>query len=120
MVCVQAEGCAPIVDAFHRGESFAARVEHGTTAMWGLRVPHGIGDRLSLRALRESSGYAVAVSDESALAAMSEMHRREGIDVTEEGAATLAGLRKLHANHTRLPSPVVLFNTATSLKYWPR
>jgi threonine synthase len=120
MVCVQAEGCAPIVEAFHRGEAFATRVENGRTAMWGLRVPGGIGDRLSLRALRESRGYAVGVSDESALAAMDEIHRREGIDATEEGAATLVGLRHLHASGTHLPAPIVLFNTATSLKYWPR
>ena len=51
MVAVQAEGCAPIVRAFARGEETAARVEGGTTKMWGLRVPGGIGDRLTLRAL---------------------------------------------------------------------
>jgi threonine synthase len=120
MVCVQAEGCAPIVRAFNAGEELAARVENGTTAMWGLRVPGGIGDRLSLRALRESRGHAVAVSDEAADAAMREIHRREGIDVTEEGAATLAGLRLLRDAGVHLPPPIVLFNTATSLKYWPR
>ncbi len=120
MVCVQADGCAPIVRAFHAGEDSAARVENGKTAMWGLRVPGGIGDRLSLRALRESRGHAVAVSDEAAAAAMHEIHRREGIDVTEEGAATLAGFRLLLAAGAQLPAPIVLFNTATSLKYWPR
>ena len=106
--------------AFNAGEESAARVENGTTAMWGLRVPGGIGDRLSLRALRESRGHAVAVSDEAAAAAMREIHRREGIDVTEEGAATLVGLRLLRAAGVHLPPPIVLFNTATSLKYWPR
>jgi threonine synthase len=120
MVCVQAEGCAPIVAAFQRGQTSATRVEDGTTAMWGLRVPASIGDRLSLRALRESGGHAVTVSDEAAFAAMHEIHRREGIDVTEEGAATLAGLRRLRIAGECLPSPIVLFNTATSLKYWPR
>lgn len=120
MVCVQAEGCAPIVAAFEAGAESATRVANGTTAMWGLRVPGGIGDRLSLAALRASRGHAVTVSDEAAAAAMGEMHRREGIDVTEEGAATLAGLRRLHAAGARLPAPIVLFNTATSLKYWPR
>ena len=120
MVCVQADGCAPIVTAFEAGADSATRVENGTTAMWGLRVPGGIGDRLSLAALRESRGHAVTVSDEAAASAMDEMHRREGIDVTEEGAATFAGLRRLHAAGARLPAPIVLFNTATSLKYWPR
>jgi threonine synthase len=120
MICVQADGCAPIVSAFQRGETSAQRVEGGSTKMWGLRVPGGIGDRLSLRALRESHGHAVAVSDESADAAMRDLHEREGIDATEEGGATLAALRRLLADGVTLPSPVVLFNTATSLKYAPR
>jgi threonine synthase len=120
MVCVQAEGCAPIVQAFHRGDASARRVENGTTRMWGLRVPGGIGDRLSLAALRESHGYAIAVSDEASESAMHELHEREGIDATEEGGATLAALRSLVSSGVELPSPIVLFNTATSLKYAPR
>jgi threonine synthase len=120
MVCVQAEGCAPIVRAFQRGDVSAQRVENGTTRMWGLRVPGGIGDRLSLSALRESHGHAIAVSNEVAEAAMRELHECEGIDATEEGGATLAALRSLGASGVELPSPIVLCNTATSFKYAPR
>jgi threonine synthase len=120
MVCVQAEGCAPIVHSFHRGDASAQRVENGTTRMWGLRVPGGIGDRLCLAALRESHGHAIAVSDEASESAMRELHEREGIDATEEGGATLAALRSLVSSGVELPSPIVLFNTATSLKYAPR
>ncbi len=120
MIAVQAEGCAPIVRAFERGEESAARVDNGTTTMWGLRVPGGIGDRLTLRALRESGGRAVAVSDAQAAAAMSELHRRDGVDATEEGGATLAALATLRDAGVELPEPIVLFNTATSLKYAPR
>lgn len=120
MVAVQAEGCAPIVRAFERGGETATRFENATTKMWGLRVPGGIGDRLTLRALRESGGHAVAVSDESAAKAMRDFHHLEGIDATEEGGATLAALRELLSRGVDLPSPIVLFNTASSLKYWPR
>jgi threonine synthase len=120
MVAVQAEGCAPIVRAFERGDETAPRFENATTKMWGLRVPGGIGDRLTLRALRESGGHAVAVSDESAGKAMRDVHLLEGIDATEEGGATLAALRELLSRGVDLPSPIVLFNTASSLKYWPR
>jgi threonine synthase len=120
MVAVQAEGCAPIVRAFDRGDESAERVEDGSTKMWGLRVPGGIGDRLSLRALRESNGHAVAVSDAAADEAMRELHRYEGIDATEEGGATLAAFRILFSQGVALPEPIVLFNTATSLKYAPR
>jgi threonine synthase len=120
MVCVQAEGCAPIVRAFSRGDAAAQRVEAASTKMWGLRVPSGIGDRLVLSALRASDGYAVAVSDEESAHAMRDIHRHEGIDATEEGGATLAALRRLRARGVALPLPIVLFNTASSLKYAPR
>jgi threonine synthase len=120
MVAVQAEGCAPIARAFARGEEIAERARDGSTKMWGLRVPGGIGDRLTLRALRESRGHAVTVSDEEAGEAMHDLHRYEGIDATEEGGATLAALRSLRASAVELPAPIVLFNTASSLKYAPR
>ena len=120
MIAVQAEGCAPIVRAFRRGEESAAPVEDGATKMWGLRVPGGIGDRLTLRALRESHGDAIAVSDDQADTAMGDLHRQEGIDATEEGGATLAAFRLLLAGGAELLTPIVLFNTATSLKYAPR
>jgi len=120
MVAVQAKGCAPVVRAFERGEESAERVENASTTMWGLRVPGGIGDRLSLRALRESGGRGIAVSDERSVEAMRELHRREGLDATEEGGATLAALRELIAAGAAPPAPIVLFNTASSLKYAPR
>ncbi|MFY9719052.1 MAG: threonine synthase [Candidatus Cybelea sp.] len=120
MISVQAEGCAPIVRAFERGDESATPVENGTTKMWGLRVPGGIGDRLTLRALYESHGRAITVSDDEADRAMHDLHRLEGIDATEEGGATLAALRLLLTAGVTLPTPIVLFNTATSLKYAPR
>jgi threonine synthase len=117
MIAVQAEGCAPLVAAFARGDERATRVENATTRMWGLRVPGGIGDRLSLRAVRDSGGSALAVSDADAEAATRDLHRREGIDATVEGGATLAALRILCARSAALAEPIVIFNTGSSLKY---
>jgi threonine synthase len=117
MIAVQAEGCAPLVAAFARGDESATRVENATTRMWGLRVPGGIGDRLSLAAVRESRGTALAVGDDAAEAAALDLHRREGIDATVEGGATLAALRTLCARGSAPAEPVVLFNTGSSLKY---
>jgi hypothetical protein len=51
---------------------------------------------------------------------MGDLHRQEGIDATEEGGATLAAFRLLLAGGAELLTPIVLFNTATSLKYAPR
>lgn len=117
MIAVQAEGCAPIVAAFERGDEIATRVENAATRMWGLRVPAGIGDRLSLRAIRESRGTAVTVGDDDAEAAARDLHRREGIDATVEGGATLAALHSLLDRGVALAQPVVIFNTGSSLKY---
>jgi threonine synthase len=120
MIAVQAEGCAPIVRAFEQGNESAGPIKNGSTRMWGVRVPSGIGDRLTLRALRESQGLAVAVSDDEATTAMRDLQCREGIDATEEGGATLAAFRRLRASDVALQQPIVLFNTATAVKYAPR
>src|SRR3569832_105350 len=62
MYAVQAEGCAPIVRAFERGDEFAERWEHAATVATGIRVPGAVGDFLILRAVRECGGAAIAVS----------------------------------------------------------
>lgn len=49
--------CAPIVNAYDKGEEFAARVDNAQTrTAMGIRVPAAIGDFLILRACRESNG----------------------------------------------------------------
>ena len=118
MVSVQADGCAPIVRAFHAGADRAAPWEGATTAADGLRVPRAIGDFLILRALRESGGTALAVSDEAMIAAMREIGATEGLSAAPEGGATLVALRALLERGTITPSDrVVLFNTGGALKY---
>ena len=118
MVSVQAEGCAPIVHAFESGADNAAPWNNAATIADGLRVPRAIGDFLILRAIRESAGTAVAVSDREMVDDMLTMGRTEGISAAPEGGATVAALRRLIANGTIHPSEsVVLFNTGGALKY---
>ncbi len=78
MVTVQAEGCAPIVRAFEQGTPKAAPWENAATVADGLRVPRAVGDFLILRAIRESGGTAVAVSDRAMVEGMLEWGRRRG------------------------------------------
>ena len=118
MVSVQAEGCAPIVRAFGAGAPRAAFFENATTLAAGLRVPGPFADQQILRALRESWGTAVAVSDTEILAAQHQMAVEEGLLAAPEGAATLAGLARLVAQGWVRPDErVVLFNTGSGLKY---
>jgi threonine synthase len=118
MVTVQAAGCAPIVRAFEEGNRSAAEFPDAATVASGLRVPKAIGDFLILDALRESSGAAIAVTDEELLAGVRELGATEGIFAAPEGGACLPALRVLiergevHSDHT-----VVLFNTGAGVKY---
>jgi threonine synthase len=81
-------------------------------------VPKAIGDFLILRAIRESGGTAVAVSDADMVRDMKAIGAMEGVSAAPEGGATLAALRKLQANGLVRPDEtVVLFNTGGALKY---
>jgi threonine synthase len=118
MVTVQAAECAPIVRAFDEGVETAERWIHPRTYAAGLRVPAAIGDRLILRALRDSGGTAIAVADEEMASGQLEMARREGIFPAPEGGATVAAVRRLvEAGWIGADDRVVLFNTGSGLKY---
>ncbi len=118
MVTVQADGCAPIVRAFEQGTPKAAPWEHAATVADGLRVPRAVGDFLILRAIRESRGTAVAVSDRAMVEAMLELGATEGISAAPEGGAALVAIRRLQERGEIQPEhSVVLFNTGGALKY---
>jgi threonine synthase len=118
LVAVQAEGCAPIVRAFDAGASTAAPWENAHTVAAGIRVPAALGDFLILNALRESGGFAVAVSDASIEEARAHVGTRDGLLLSPEGAATYAAyLAAAEAGRIAASDEVVLFNCATGLKY---
>ena len=118
LVSVQAEGCAPMVRAFEQGAETAEPWVGATTVADGLRVPAAVGDILVLRALRESGGGALAVSDADMVQDMRLLGSREGIGAAPEGGATLAALRRLVADGTiGSDDRVVLLNTGGALKY---
>src|SRR5499426_1162855 len=118
MVAVQAEGCAPMVRAWEKGEEHAPRFENAHTIASGIRVPQAVGDFLILRAVRESGGFAIAVSDEAISAALDEMAREEGFLLCPEGAATYAAYKQsLSDGRVKRTDQVVLFNCASGLKY---
>ena len=117
-IAVQADGCAPMVRAFEAGAEHAPRFENAHTIASGIRVPQAIGDFLILRAVRESGGFAIAVSDDAITAAINEVARTEGFLLCPEGAATHAAYKQSLADgrvgrHER----AVLFNCASGLKY---
>jgi threonine synthase len=118
MYSVQAVGCAPVVQAFEAGADACTPWTAPWTIAAGLRVPGPLGDRLMLRALRESGGGAVAVSDAQLAAAAHDLQTLEGIDASPEGGAALAGAVQLKARGwLRAADRVVIFNTGAGWLY---
>jgi threonine synthase len=118
MVVVQAEGCAPMVKAWEEGVEHAPRWPDAHTFAAGIRVPQAVGDFLILRAVRESGGFAVAVTDDTIAEAWREVAAEEGLLLCPETAATYAAYKQSLADGRIRPDDrVVLFNCASGLKY---
>jgi len=118
MFAIQAEGCAPMVRAWERGDEFAERWEGAATMATGIRVPKAVGDFLILRAVRDSGGAALAVSEDAIAAAVRDVAHADGTLLCPEGGAVLAGWRR--ARELKLvgdQEQVMLFNCAAGNKY---
>ena len=118
MYTVQAAGCAPVVQAFEAGADHCDPWPDPWTSASGLRVPGPLGDRLMLRALRESGGGAVAVPDTDLEEEAREGSHLEGIDFAPEGGAAIAAARVLRNRGVLSPEDrIVLFNTGAGWLY---
>ena len=112
---VQAVGCAPLVRAWKEGRDHAEAWPSPTTRAAGLRVPSTLADRIVLQALRETDGVGVEVTEEAMSLAAANLAALEGISACLEGAATLAGLRRLYDEGAITSKDrVVLVNTGTA------
>lgn len=118
MIIAQADGCAPLVRALHEGAEKATPWENPTTHASGLRVPGPLGDRLTLRTLRESNGDAEAVSEERIRFGTFLLASKSGIDAAPEGGAALEATRQLVASgRLARDAEVVVFNTGSGASY---
>lgn len=118
MVVAQASGCAPMVRAFDAGADRATPWENPQTIASGLRVPGPLGDRLILRALKESEGLALAVPDDRIRAATARLAHASGMDIGPEGGCAFAVAGELAAAG-RIPpdAEVLVFNTGSGASY---
>jgi len=115
---VQSSGCAPVVQAFERGLDRTEPWMDPWTVASGLRVPSPLGGAIMLRALRESQGGAVAVSDEQLSEAAQMLSTLEGIDACPEGGAAVAAARILLERGTiGREEALVVFNTGAGVLY---
>lgn len=117
-VSVQAEGCAPVAKAFFAGSERTEPFPNPHTSAYGLRVPSPLGGFICLRALRDTNGTAVTLTEEETEQGTRELAARSGIDVCPEGGAAWAALAKLRQDKfIRDDDKVIVFNTGTGLKY---
>jgi threonine synthase len=118
MVVVQSTGCAPLVRAWEQRAEQSERWSDASTVAFGINVPKALGDFLVLRALYETDGCAVAVSDDELLADVELVARLEGQLICPEGAATVSAVRRLAQSGWIEPGErVVVINTGSGLKY---
>ena len=115
MLGVQPEGASAIHDAFHEVDD-GADGEADTLAD-SVSVARPRNARKATRALTESGGTAVTVSDEDVLEAETLLGSTEGIYAEPAGAAPVAGVRRAVVEGIVAPGEtVVVVVTGTGLK----
>ncbi|MGQ9720228.1 MAG: threonine synthase [Candidatus Jordarchaeum sp.] len=99
MIGIQAEGSAPIANAYKKGEREVTFVEKPETVATAIRIGKPVNWEKALRAIYGTErGMAETVSDGEILEAQKMLARTEGIFVEPASASTIAGLRKLIMN----------------------
>jgi threonine synthase len=117
MVGVQAHGCAPIVNAHLKNKSKPTVVHKPSTHALGILVRTPLNGIWALKALTESKGIAVSVSDSEIFTAEQKIARLEGIFAEPASSATIAALEKMVTQGTiNKKDSVVCLITASGLK----
>lgn len=117
LVGVQAEGAAPIATAWFRGLTEPLFIDKPTTIASAIRIGRPINWFKAMRAVKESNGFFVTVSDEDILNAMKILAKYEGIGVEPASATTLAALIKcVNEGKISRDDLVILVATGHALK----
>mgnify|MGYP001058938515 CR=1 FL=1 len=117
MMGIQAEGAAPIAEAFKKREKSIHRVENPETVATAIRIGSPASWKKALRSIFESSGVMETVSDEEILESQKRLARLEGLFVEPASASSIAGLRRLvDAGSVEVDEEVVAVATGHGLK----
>ncbi len=92
---VQAQGCAPIVEAHLEHKPKPVAISKPSTHALAILVSTPLNGEWALQAIRESAGLAVTVSDSEIFAAEQEIAQLEGIFAEPASSATIAALKNL-------------------------
>ena len=94
MTCVQPLGAAPIVQAFNLNKTDVTPQASVKTFAADIAVPAPLHGFMALKALSESKGSAISVTDREILKAAALLAHTEGIFAEPAAAAAIAGLAK--------------------------
>ena len=118
MICVQADGCSPVVDAYLDGKKNAELFNNPKTIAAGMRVPIAVGDYLIIDSVLESKGTALKINDKEMISGVNKMSSMEGIFCAPEGGSILSATIKLiDSNFIKPNESVLLLNTGSGYKY---
>ena len=118
MIAVQPENCAPIkaamIDPANWDRNFVAK----PTIAHGLAVPFPFGMNLIRKALIESNGEVITVTENDIRDGINEIAKTEGLFVSPEGSATWKALAYLKEKGSITGKEnILLLNTASGYKY---
>ncbi|MCW4046914.1 MAG: threonine synthase [Candidatus Bathyarchaeota archaeon] len=95
MVGVQPEGSAAIVNALAEDRAEAAKGSNPFTRALAILVGNPLQSELAVKAIKESNGLALVVSDEEILSAELQIAKLEGVFAEPASSATIAALKEL-------------------------
>jgi threonine synthase len=113
----QAQGCAPIADAFSGGDEVVRPVETPDTIVRSLSIGSPADGGYAIRQARESGAAIISVPDEATVDAIRLLAETEGILTETAGGVTLAALRRaIDEGRVRRDEETVLVITGNGLK----
>jgi len=95
LVGVQASACDSLVEPLREGHERIRTIKNPQTIASSICIEYPPTGLAALRAIRESKGIAIAVTDEEMLDAQSLLAAREGIFAEPASASVVAALRRL-------------------------
>ena len=108
---VQSTGCAPMVEAFERGQRVATPVEKSSTIIATLATGSpGRAYEILYDYVQENGGHFVSATDEEAFNAIRVLARNEGISVEPATGVMFAGVFKMVRAGVIKPDDVVVLN----------
>ncbi|TFG26806.1 threonine synthase [Candidatus Thorarchaeota archaeon] len=118
LVGAQAKGCAPIVEAFERGDRETIPPKKTSTIAYDIGMKNPLSGHTALAAIKSSGGAAVAVSDKQILEAVRSLAKLEGVFAEPSSATTISAIKELvKSGVINRKDTVVCTITGMGLKY---